>query len=116
MCLGIRVVARPKARKIGRRTPFAEGNHFIGYLVRTKPLSRRLEERSGRSVGGALASRSQRGGPCDPTTSKDVGRTRESKITALVLGWVEDSGVRSDSRGDGGGGSSSKCEVASIVW
>ena len=38
------------------------------------------------------------------------------KITALVLGWVEDSRVRSDSRGDGGRGSSSKCEVASIVW
>jgi hypothetical protein len=38
------------------------------------------------------------------------------KITALVLGWVEDSGARSDSRGDGGRGSSSKYAVASIVW
>ena len=37
------------------------------------------------------------------------------KITALVLGWVEDSVIRSDSRGVGGLGSSSKCEVASIA-
>jgi hypothetical protein len=35
------------------------------------------------------------------------------KITTLVLDGVEDSGVRSDSRGDGGRGSFSKCEVAS---
>ncbi len=36
------------------------------------------------------------------------------KITALVLGLVENS-ARSDSRGVGGLGSSSKCEVASIA-
>jgi hypothetical protein len=38
------------------------------------------------------------------------------KITALVLGWVEDSVIRSDSRGVGAPGSSSRCEVASIAW
>ena len=40
----------------------------------------------------------------------------ESKITALVLGWAEDSVVRSDSRGCGVAGSFSKCAFASIVW
>jgi hypothetical protein len=40
-----------------------------------------------------------------------------SKITALVLDSdVEDWVVRSDSRGFGVGGSSSKCAFASIVW
>src|SRR6266851_5624000 len=38
------------------------------------------------------------------------------KITALVLGWVEDSVVRSDSRVFGVAEASSKCGVASIVW
>jgi hypothetical protein len=38
------------------------------------------------------------------------------KITVLVLGLVEDSVIRSDSRGVGGPESSSKCEVASIAW
>ena len=38
------------------------------------------------------------------------------KITALVLGLVQGSVVRSDSRGFGVAGSSSKCAVASIVW
>ena len=37
------------------------------------------------------------------------------KITALALGWVEDSVVRSDSRGFGVAEASSKCGVASIV-
>src|SRR6266403_2062931 len=37
------------------------------------------------------------------------------KITALVLGWVEDSVVRSNSRGFGVAEASSKCGVASIV-
>ena len=44
------------------------------------------------------------------------GRKSGSKITALVLGSVEDSVVRSDSRGFGVAESSSKCAVASIVW
>src|SRR5438552_4150739 len=40
-----------------------------------------------------------------------------SKITALVLGWgVEDSVVRSDSRGFGVAGAFWQCAVASIVW
>ncbi len=39
----------------------------------------------------------------------------ESKITALVLGWVEDSVLRSDSRGFGVAESSSKWGVASIA-
>src|SRR6516164_3647560 len=51
-----------------------------GFVVWTKPLSRRPEHRSRRSVGGGLASGSQRGGPCDPTTSKDVGRTPTSQL------------------------------------
>jgi hypothetical protein len=38
------------------------------------------------------------------------------KITVPVLGWVENWVFRSDSRGVGGHGSSSKCEVASIAW
>ena len=38
------------------------------------------------------------------------------KITILVLGWVEYSVLRSDSRDGGGPGSSSKCEVALSVW
>src|SRR2546425_2046795 len=38
------------------------------------------------------------------------------KITALGLGWVEDSVVRSDSRGFGVAGSFAKCAFASIVW
>ena len=38
------------------------------------------------------------------------------KITALVLGWVEDWVVRSDSRGFGVAEASWKCGVASIVW
>jgi hypothetical protein len=42
------------------------------------------------------------------------------KITVLmllvVLGLVEDSMVRSDSRVFGVAGSSSKCKIASIVW
>src|SRR5215469_12864919 len=51
----------------------------------------------------------------DPSTQNDAGGSPASKITALVLGWVEDSVGRSDSRGVGGPGSSSKCGVASIV-
>jgi hypothetical protein len=39
-----------------------------------------------------------------------------SKITALVLGWVEDSVVRSDSRAFGVAEASSKYVLASIVW
>jgi len=46
------------------------------------------------------------------------GRKSGSKITVLVpvLDLVEGSVVRSDSRGFGVAGSSSKCAVASIVW
>ena len=43
------------------------------------------------------------------------GQFTGSKITALVLGWVEDSVLRSDSRGFGVAGSSSRYGVASIV-
>jgi len=39
-----------------------------------------------------------------------------SKITALVLGWVEDSVVRSDSPDSGVAGSFSSCAFVSIVW
>jgi hypothetical protein len=39
-----------------------------------------------------------------------------SKITAFVLGWVEDLRVQLDSRGFGVGGSSWQCGVAWIVW
>jgi hypothetical protein len=39
-----------------------------------------------------------------------------SKITARVLGWVEDSVDRSDSRGLGVAGSFSLYAFASIVW
>ena len=60
------------------------------------------------------------GGLHDPTSTKNAGGTPGSKITALVLvpvlGLVEGSVVRSDSRGFGVAGSSSKCAVASIVW
>jgi hypothetical protein len=58
----------------------------------------------------------EKGGPRDPTTEKDAGGTPGSKITPLVLGLVEGSVVRSDSRGFGVAGPSSKCAVASIVW
>jgi len=39
-----------------------------------------------------------------------------SKITALVLGWFENSVVRSDSRGFGVAGSFLPCAFVSIVW
>ena len=39
-----------------------------------------------------------------------------SKITALVLGWVEDSAIRSGSQAFGVAGSSSKYAFASILW
>ena len=39
-----------------------------------------------------------------------------SKITALVLGWVEDSVLRSDSQGFGVAGSFLSCAFASIAW
>ncbi len=39
-----------------------------------------------------------------------------SKITALVLGWFENSVVRSDSRGFGVAGSFLPCACVSIVW
>ena len=39
-----------------------------------------------------------------------------SKITALVLGWVENSVVRSDSQGSGVAGSFLSCVFASIAW
>src|SRR5215469_3495320 len=52
----------------------------------------------------------------DPSTQNDAGGTPGSKISAPVLGWVEVWADRSDSRGVGGPGSSSKCGVASIVW
>jgi len=39
-----------------------------------------------------------------------------SKITALVLGWVEGWVVRSDSRGFGAVGAFWPCAFASIVW
>ena len=39
-----------------------------------------------------------------------------SKITALVLGWVEDSVDRSDSRGFGVAGSFSPCAFALTAW
>src|SRR6516162_4943627 len=42
--------------------------------------------------------------------------TAGSKITALVLGWVEDSALRSDSRGFAVAGSFSPCAFAWIVW
>jgi hypothetical protein len=51
-----------------------------------------------------------KGDSCDPFTKNDAGRTG-SKITVLVLGLVEDSVVRSDSRGFGVAGSSSKCAI-----
>ena len=38
------------------------------------------------------------------------------KITALGLGWIEDSLVRSGSRGFGVAGSFSRCAFAWIVW
>ena len=48
--------------------------------------------------------------------SRTGGRPTGSKITALVLGWVEDSAFRSDSRGFGVAGSFSRCAFAWIVW
>jgi hypothetical protein len=42
--------------------------------------------------------------------------TAGSKITALVLDWVEDPVVRSDSRGFGVAGSFLQCASVSIVW
>jgi hypothetical protein len=57
-----------------------------------------------------------KGDSYDPFTENDAERTPGSKITALVLGLVEDSVDRSDSRGFGVAQSSSKCAVASIVW
>ena len=39
-----------------------------------------------------------------------------SKITVLVLGWVEGWVVRSDSRGFGAAGAFWRCVFASIVW
>src|SRR5216683_1713294 len=50
------------------------------------------------------------------TISKMLGRKSGSKITALVLGWVEDSFVRSDNRGYGVAGSFSRYGFASIAW
>src|SRR5258708_29978601 len=41
---------------------------------------------------------------------------RVEKSLHLCFGWVEDSVVRSDSRGFGVAEASSKCGVASIVW
>jgi hypothetical protein len=38
------------------------------------------------------------------------------KITALVLGWVADSALRSDSRVFGVAGPFSQCAFALIVW
>jgi hypothetical protein len=45
-----------------------------------------------------------------------IPRLSGSKITALMLGWVEDSVVRSDSRGSGVGGSFSSCAFALTGW
>ncbi len=50
------------------------------------------------------------------TVPTDYPTIQARKITALVLGWVEDSVLRSDSRGFGVAEASSKCGVASIVW
>jgi len=43
-------------------------------------------------------------------------RRSESKITTLVLGWVEDSMVRSDNPDFGVAGSFWPCAFVSIVW
>ncbi len=48
--------------------------------------------------------------------SRIGGKPTGSKITALVLGWVEDSAFRSDSQGFGVAGSFSRCAFAWIVW
>jgi len=62
-----------------------------------------------------LRLRSTRRG-CQQSHLKFLCFQQGRKITALVLGWVEDSVVRSDSRGFGVAEASSKCGVASIVW
>src|SRR6266446_4144287 len=50
------------------------------------------------------------------TETLSILESTASKITALVLGWVENSVFLSDSRGFGVAEASSKCGVASIVW
>jgi hypothetical protein len=55
------------------------------------------------------------------TVARYLSRSRKPpsqarKITALVLGWVEDSALRSDSRGFGVAGSFSRCAFVWIVW
>jgi hypothetical protein len=105
-------------RLLGEYEPILQGNSWFP--------SRALERSRGRGgrcrVGGPGSCDSycqincgSQGGPCDPSTQNHAGGTG-SKITALVLGLVEDSVVRSDSRGFGVAESSSKCAVASTVW
>jgi hypothetical protein len=55
----------------------------------------------------------------DPIAGEDLasqGRKSGSKITALVLGCVEDSALRSGSRAFGVAGSFSSCAFVWIVW
>jgi hypothetical protein len=73
----------PYSRVIGKR------NHLSENRGRTKPLSRRTQKRgTSRGAVEALASGSQKGGPCAPTSPTDVGRARTSQLFSSYNPWL----------------------------
>ena len=76
-----------KRPKLGVQTRDAESsrqsaeNNFTDFAVRTKPLSRRPEHRTGRNVGGALASGHREGGLNEETSILE--RNRIGDTTAV---------------------------------